>query len=113
MKKEFIILGTDAQRKKMVYNYTDIGNSTVPVSDSFRNISAHLDKDMSMKVHINYICQSFNFQIRNMLFIRPCLTIKAAKTIATSRLITATVFCIKTINKKSSNFSKFKIQLQD
>ena len=79
-KTEFIIFGTDAQRKKMLYNSIDLGNSTVSASDSVRNLGAHLDKDMSMKVHVNNICKSCNFQIRNLWFIRPCLTIKAAKT---------------------------------
>ena len=54
-KTEFIIFGTDAERKKMLYNSIDLGNSTVSASDSVRNLGAHLDNDMSMKVHVNNI----------------------------------------------------------
>ena len=56
----------------------DICNETVSCSPSARNIGVIFDKSLCMVPHVNADCQSSFFHLRNIGFIRKCLTYDAA-----------------------------------
>ena len=67
-----------------------ICHATISFSDSNRNLSFYLDKDLSMKEHINFICKTAFLEIRCISTIRRYLTDDATKTLVVS-LVTCTL----------------------
>ena len=47
-----------------------ICQATISFSDSVRNLGFYLDKDLSMKEHINFICKTAFLEIRRISTIR-------------------------------------------
>ena len=74
-KTEFILLGTNHQLKHT--NFPDmniqIGESTINPTDMVRNIGAMFDSTLRMEKHIDMVCRSANFQLRNLGKIRKYL----------------------------------------
>ena len=64
-----------------------ICQTTVTFSDSVRNLGFYLDKDLSMKQHINFICKqlSFNF-VDSALF-------NSTSQVMTQRLLLSLLYC--------------------
>ena len=61
-----------------------ICQATISFSDSVRNLGFYLDKDLSMKEHINFICKTAFLEIRRIGTIRHYLTDDATKTFVVS-----------------------------
>ena len=58
-----------------------ICQATISFSDSVRNLGFYLDKDLSMKDHISFICKTAFPEIRRVSTIRHHLTDDATKTL--------------------------------
>ena len=61
-----------------------ICQATISFSDSVRNLGSYLDKDLSMKEHISFICKTAFLEIRRTSTIRHYLTDDATKTLVVS-----------------------------
>ena len=61
-----------------------IGSSVVPFVKSVRNLGVILDRRLSMKEHINKMCQMAYWELRRISSIRQYLTEDAAKTLVVS-----------------------------
>ena len=59
-----------------------ICQATISFSDSVRNLGFYLDKDLSMKGHINFICKTAFLEIRRISTIRHYLTDDATKNLS-------------------------------
>ena len=53
-KTEFIIFELTRQKANLEIN--KLGDTVVKSSDSLRNLGEYLDSDLSMKTHVNHIC---------------------------------------------------------
>ena len=58
-----------------------MGDATVEPTSSPRNIGAILDDNMSFEEHVNDLCKTAFYHIRNISRIRPCLGIDSTKTL--------------------------------
>ena len=65
----------------------------IPFSDSVRNLGFYLDKDFSMKEHINFICKTAFLEIWHISTIRQYLTDDATKTLVVSLVLSRIDYC--------------------
>ncbi len=79
-KTEFLIIGTACQRKKVIFNDINICDSNITASDKAKNRGIIFDKELNLKSHINNVCKSGYYQIRNIFTIRNILDNKSANT---------------------------------
>ena len=70
-----------------------ICQTTATFSDSVRNLGFYLDKDQSMKKHINFIYKTAFFELRRIRTIRHYLSIDAAKTLVVSLVFSRIDYC--------------------
>ena len=66
---------------------------TSSFSDSVRNLGFYLDKDISMKEHINFICKTAFMKIRHICTIRHYLTDDVTKTLVVSLVLSCVDYC--------------------
>ena len=51
-----------------------IGNTTVDVSNTVKNLGVYFDQTLSMSDHVRRVCQIANFHLRNISHVRKYLT---------------------------------------
>ena len=88
-KTELLVLHAKHRPKSPLDSIT-VGDDTVEPTSSARNIGAVFDDTMSFEEHVNELCRTAFYHIRNISRIRPCLSIDSTKTLVhalvTSRL---------------------------
>jgi hypothetical protein len=89
-KTEFLIIGTPGQKSKVLFQDIDICNANVTSSNKARNLGVLFDSEMKLKTHVNNMCKSGFFHIRNLSAIRNILDRDSAK-MATHAFITSTL----------------------
>ena len=57
-KTEFIIFGTSSGLKKVSTKSIRVGEESIPVSNTVRNIGAMFDQEMKMDAQVNSMCES-------------------------------------------------------
>ena len=89
-KSEFVIIGTKQQLDKVNVNTVQIGSSSVKRNMSARNIGVWFDENLKLKDHVQKVCQSAWFHLRNISKIRKYLTAEQTELVVhaliTSRL---------------------------
>ena len=70
-----------------------ICQATISFSDSARNLGLYLDKDLSMKEHINFICKTAFLEIRRISAILHYLTDDATQTLVVSLVLSRIDYC--------------------
>ena len=83
-KCEFVLYGSKTHLSKVQITSISIANHITEVSDTCRNLGVFLDSNMTMGTHIQYICKSVRYQLRNLGFIRKYLTLDATEKIVHS-----------------------------
>ena len=92
LKTELLLIGTSQQRNLKLSDVTSIslGNTTIQVSTSARNLGFIFDSDMSLTSHVNLVCKSSHFHIRDIRRIQnlipPSVAITLANSLVSSRL---------------------------
>ncbi len=71
-----------------MFNDLGICESNITASDKAKNLEIIFDKELNLKSHINNICKSGYYQIRNLSTIRNILDNKSANT-ATHAFVTS------------------------
>ena len=88
-KTELLVLHAKHRPKPPLDSIT-VGDATVEPTSSARNIGVVFDDTMSFEKHVNELCRTAFYHIRNISRIRPCLSIDSTKTLVhalvTSRL---------------------------
>ena len=88
-KTELLVLHAK-HRPKPPLDLITKGDAIVEPTSSARNIGAVFDDTMSFEEHVNELCRTAFYHIRNISRIRPCLSIDSTKTLVhalvTSRL---------------------------
>ncbi len=89
-KTVFMVIGNSPHLKKLQFDSIVVGNDKIPVSDKSNNLGVIFDAGMTMKPHINNVCKSGYYHLRNISRIRKCLTKDSCVTLVhafvTSRL---------------------------
>ena len=86
-KTEFLIVGTSHQLKKLKINSIKVDNTEIRAVDDVRNLGVIFDKEMTMEKHVNKMCRSAYFNLRNVSKIRQSLDRETVKT-AVNALVT-------------------------
>ena len=86
---ELLVLHAKHRPKPPLDSIT-VGDATVEPTSSARNIGVVFDDTMSFEEHVNELCRTAFYHIRNISRIRPCLSIDSTKALVhalvTSRL---------------------------
>ena len=85
-KTEALLVSTSTSDKDLPTSI-QIGSSVVPFVKSVRNLGVILDRRLSMKEHINKVCQMAYWELRRISSIRQYLTEDAAKTLVVSLVL--------------------------
>ena len=80
-KTEALLIGSPQQLKKVDLQSMSVGNVQVHPSTSARNLGVIFDSNLSMKSHIQSVCKSAWYHLRNLFQIRKYLTQPAAETL--------------------------------
>jgi hypothetical protein len=80
-KTELLIVGSPYNLKNLKLPELHIGDNHILPSSSVRNIGAIFDSSMTMEAHVNTVCRSAYFHLRNLGRIRKYLTRKATETL--------------------------------
>ena len=110
-KTEFMLIGTKQQRLKFS-NLSDLtlGNTSIPVSSSARNLGFIFDSDMSFSAQINSVCKSCHFHIRDLRRIRHLLSLSTATLLANSLVSSKLDYC-NSLYTGISNHNLNKLQI--
>ena len=117
-KSEFLLLGSKHMLRKVDYQscYLRIGSTCITPSKTAHNLGVIFDQEMSFRSHITHVQQSVRYQLRNLSFIRKCLSKPAAEilihALISSRIDFANSLFFNLPKKKMSrNFNDYKILL--
>ncbi len=89
-KTVFMAIGNNPHLKKLNFDSVTVGNDVIPKSATSGNLGVTFDENMNMKSHINNVCKSGYYHLRNISRIRKCITNESCVTLVhafiTSRL---------------------------
>ena len=110
---EIMLFGSFHQLKKVTIDSISVGEVSINLSSTVRNLGILLDPSMSMVTHIRSICSSAHFHLRNIARIRPFLSKKATEQLVhafiTSNWTWKIASCLAYLNTRSIGFRRFKI----
>jgi hypothetical protein len=92
-KTEVLLIGSQHQVCKVTLTAVPIGDTPVVPAKTVRNLGGTFDTHMSMQPHVNAVCRSARFHLRNIGKIRRFLTRKACE-----QVVHALVTCRLDIN---------------
>jgi hypothetical protein len=92
-KTEFLLIGNKYQRDKITLNFLTFSNTTVPVSNSARNLGFIFDSSLSHSNHISAISKSSFFCIRQLRQVRSSLDFNSVVILANSLVSSKLDFC--------------------
>ena len=71
----------------------DIGNASVPFSDTVKNLGVTLDCHLSLKPHVLNLVRTANFELRRIASIRSLLTTEATATLVSAFILSRLDYC--------------------
>ena len=78
-KTQVIWLGTGQQLKKITIDELVLLSTKIPFAVSVNNLGVHVDRELSMSSHVDSVCRSGFFQLRQLRVVRSTLTPDCAK----------------------------------
>ena len=87
-KTEYILFGNSRQVKKCMHNELTLDGDTIIQSKCIKYLGAHLDMELSMKVHVTTKCKAAWLNLRKLQAIRKFLTQDIANTLAVMLCLT-------------------------
>src|SRR5438132_7072590 len=73
-KTQFIWIGSSRQIAKIRINEIKVSGTNVPVSSTVKDLGMNGDNSLSMSDHIDSMCRSCLFQLRQIRVIKRCLS---------------------------------------
>ena len=76
-KTEGVIVSSGRKSRSLSFSFPDsitVGSSSVPLSDSVKNLGVTLDCHLTMKTQVSNLVRSANFELRHISFIRLLLS---------------------------------------
>jgi hypothetical protein len=93
-KTEFLLFGTKPQLKKFdSINAIKLGDSTIPVSTSARDLGVIFDSTLSFTNHTNSICKAAHYHLRDLYRIRKFLNKPALMLLANALVSSRLDYC--------------------
>ena len=92
-KTELINIGTKAKISQISTNSVTISGCKISFSPCVKNLGVYFDETLSMDAHIQHLCRSLYYQLRNIAKIRPSLTANAANKLAISFILSRLDYC--------------------
>ena len=71
----------------------DIGNASVPISDTVKNLGVTLECHLSLKTHVLNVVRTANFELRRISSIRRLLTTEATATLVSAFILSRLDYC--------------------
>ena len=71
----------------------DIGNASLPFSDTVKNLGVTLDCHLSLKTHVLNVVRTANFELRRISSIRRLLTTEATATLVSAFILSRLDYC--------------------
>ena len=106
-KTEFLLLGTPQRLEKFCnLDSVNFDNSLICKSESVRNLGIQFDKSMSFTNHINQVCKTSHFQIRDIRRISNCVPKSALIPLASAFVTSRLDYC----NSLYNGITKFHLQ---
>ena len=97
-KTEFIIIGSHQQLAKIDLTTIMVGESRISAVDDVRNLGAYLDKNMSMKTHIEAKCNTAFRQLYSLRRIRKYLSRQATESLIHAFIFSHIDYCNGLLN---------------
>ncbi len=105
-KTVFLLVGRNAQVKKVSIDSFRIGESIIPKSDTATNLGVHWDSELSLKKQVEKTCKSAFYHLRNIYRIRKCLSQSDAETLVHAYITSRLDYC----NSLYVNLPEYLIQ---
>ncbi len=80
-KTVFLLVGRNAQVKKVSIDSFQIGDTIIPKSELATNLGVLWDSELSLKKHVERTCKSAFYHLRNIYRIRKCISRNDAETL--------------------------------
>ena len=92
-KTEAMLVGTKSKLCSVSIQSIQLGDNTIPFSDSVKNLGVTLDNTLSMQSFLTQTCQSCYLQIRRIGSIRRYLSTEATAKLATALILSRLDYC--------------------
>ena len=92
-KTEAMLVGTKNRLASVSIESIQLGNNTIPLSNSVKNLGVTLDNTLSMQRFLTQTCQSCYHQIRRIGSIRKYLSDEATAKLVTSLILSRLHYC--------------------
>ena len=93
-KTEVMIISSSRMSTALsIPDYFDIGNASVPFSDTVKNLGVTLDCHLSLKTHVLNLVRTANFELRRIGSIRSLLTTEATATLVSAVILSRLDYC--------------------
>ena len=89
-KTEFLIVVSPQQEAHLNLSPIRVGGAEIQPAVQVQNLGTIFDKYLSMKAHVNHLCKTAYFHLRNIGIVRNCLTEDSAKSLMHA-LVTARI----------------------
>ena len=106
-KTEILICGTRQQLAKITVDTIQLGDSTISVTQSARNLGVIFDSNMNMNAHITKLCQIGHMHLRNIVSVRKYLTQDAAESLVHA-FVTSRLDCCNSLLYNTSGIKKLQ-----
>ena len=92
-KTEFLVIGSEKNRKKAQVDSIKVDNDRVTASESAKNLGLTLDQTLSLEKHISGVVKSCRYHLRELWHIRKYLSEDTAKIIVHALIISKLEYC--------------------
>ena len=77
----------------MLVNSITVSKSNISSSKYVRDLGVYFDQEFSMEKHMNQLCKSCYFQLRNIRYVRSSLTTELAKIVVQALVMSKLDYC--------------------
>jgi len=115
-KTQLIWLGTSQQLRKVSVTELTLPSGLIQFVNSVTNLGLHIDSELTMLPHIDSVCRTGFFQLRQLRTVRGSLTTECAQTMVHSLISSRVDYCnsllfgISAERIKLSDCSPFRMQ---
>ena len=74
-KTEAILIGTSHQTKSSSITSISFSGSNIPLSSTVINLGVKMDPQLTFESHINHLCKTSFYHLRNISKLRPILSL--------------------------------------
>ena len=97
----------DSYRKKI--RAIKVADTTVSVTTTVKSLGVTVDSTLSFDQHVNNVCKAANYHIRNLRYIRRCVSVDEAKAVVTA-LVSSRLDCCNSVLSRTSQSNLNKLQ---